>query len=95
MTGAINMEKLTLDGGMGMGTPDDVAPLLVYLASDKASQVTGQCIRIGGDKLALWSHPQEIRTLFSDGGWSAESIAGLWKTTVGQEPESVGLPPME
>ena len=81
--------------GLGMGTPEDVAPLLVYLASDKASQVTGQCIGIGGDKLALWSHPREIRSAFSDGGWSPESIAELWSSTVGQELESVGLPPME
>jgi NAD(P)-dependent dehydrogenase (short-subunit alcohol dehydrogenase family) len=81
--------------GMGMGTPEDVAPLLVYLASDQAAHVTGQCIGIGGDKLALWSHPQEIRSAFSDGGWSAESIAELWPGTVGQALESVGLPPLE
>ncbi|MDB5777792.1 MAG: short-chain dehydrogenase/reductase [Polaromonas sp.] len=81
--------------GMGMGTPEDVAPLLVYLASDQAAHVTGQCIGIGGDKLALWSHPQEISSAFSDGGWSAESIAELWPGTVGQALESVGLPPLE
>lgn len=81
--------------GMGMGTPEDVAPLAVYLASDQAAHVTGQCIGLGGDKLALWSHPKEIRSAFSDGGWSAESIAELWSSTVGQELESVGLPPMK
>jgi len=42
---------------MGMGTPDDVAPLLVFLCSDAASEVTGQCIGLGGDKLSLWAHP--------------------------------------
>ena len=88
-------DRLRKGKGMGMGTPEDVAPLLVYLASEKASQVTGQCIGIGGDKLALWSHPTEIRSSFSDGGWSAESIAELWSSTVGQDLESVGLPPIE
>jgi NAD(P)-dependent dehydrogenase (short-subunit alcohol dehydrogenase family) len=81
--------------GMGMGTPGDVAPLAVYLASDASAHVTGQCIGLGGDKLALWSHPKEIRSAFSDGGWSAESIAELWPSTVGQALESVGLPPLE
>lgn len=81
--------------GLGLGTPEDVTPLLVYLASDQASHLTGQCIGIGGDKLSLWSHPKEIRSSFSDGGWSAESIAELWSSTAGQELESVGLPPME
>ncbi|MDM0109253.1 SDR family NAD(P)-dependent oxidoreductase [Variovorax sp. J22R24] len=77
--------------GAGLGLPEDVAPLLVYLASGQAAGVTGQCIGIGGDKLSLWSHPQEICTAFSDGGWSAEDIAAVWPTTLGREPETVGL----
>lgn len=77
--------------GEGMGTPEDVAPLLVFLASDRAAHVTGQCIGIGGDKLALWSHPQEICSAYNDGGWSAEAIAAAWSSTVGKHPETVGL----
>jgi NAD(P)-dependent dehydrogenase (short-subunit alcohol dehydrogenase family) len=77
--------------GEGLGLPGDVAPLLVYLASEEASGVTGQCIGIGGDRLSLWSHPKEVATAFSDGGWSAEMIAETWKTTIGAKPEGVGL----
>jgi NAD(P)-dependent dehydrogenase (short-subunit alcohol dehydrogenase family) len=76
--------------GLGLGTAEDVAPLLVFLASDQASGVTGQCIGIGGDKLALWSHPQEIRVAYRDNGWTAEAIAETWSTSVGQELQSVG-----
>ena len=47
----------------GFGTPEDCAGLVVFLASDAAAAVTGQCIGIGGDKLALWSHPQEVARL--------------------------------
>jgi NAD(P)-dependent dehydrogenase (short-subunit alcohol dehydrogenase family) len=75
---------------LGLGTPEDVASLVVFLASNSASQVTGQCIGIGGDKLALWSHPQEIRIAFRDGGWSAEDIAEGWSTSIGQEPQTFG-----
>ncbi|HEV7678540.1 MAG TPA: SDR family NAD(P)-dependent oxidoreductase [Candidatus Dormibacteraeota bacterium] len=78
--------------GMGMGLPEDVAPLLVFLASDEAKDVTGQCIGLGGDKLSLWSHPQEIRMAYRDGGWTADAIAEVWKTSVGQQPESYGIP---
>jgi NAD(P)-dependent dehydrogenase (short-subunit alcohol dehydrogenase family) len=81
----------TLRKGEGLGLAEDVAPLLVYLASEHASGVTGQCIGIGGDRLSLWSHPQEIATAFSDGGWSAEAIAETWKTTLGRKLENVGL----
>src|SRR5258707_1309036 len=42
----------TLRKGWGMGLPEDVAPLVVFLASDMAAGITGQCIGLGGDKLA-------------------------------------------
>jgi NAD(P)-dependent dehydrogenase (short-subunit alcohol dehydrogenase family) len=78
--------------GMGMGLPQDVAPLLVFLASDAAKDVTGQCIGLGGDKLSLWSHPQEIRMAYRDGGWTADAIAEVWSSSVGQQLESYGIP---
>lgn len=76
--------------GMGMGLPEDVAPLVVFLASDHARSITGQCIGIGGDKLALWSHPQEIRVAYRDSGWTAEAIAEVWSTSIGQRLETYG-----
>jgi len=78
--------------GMGMGLPQDVAPLLVFLASDAAKEVTGQCVGLGGDKLSLWSHPQEIRMAYRDGGWTADAIAEVWSSSVGQQLESYGIP---
>ncbi len=76
----------------GLGTVDDVASLIVFLASDAAEGVTGQAIGIGGDRLALWAHPREKAVAFSDGGWSPEAIAESWHTGVGAEPESYGIP---
>src|SRR3954453_9181806 len=76
----------------GMGTPENVASRIVVQASDASADVTGQAIGIGGDKLALWSHPQEKATDYTDGGWSADAIARSWTTGVGAEPESYGIP---
>jgi NAD(P)-dependent dehydrogenase (short-subunit alcohol dehydrogenase family) len=77
---------------MGMGMPEDVAPLLVFLASDAARDVTGQCIGLGGDKLSLWSHPQEIVAEYRDGGWTADAIAEIWPTSLGARLETYGIP---
>lgn len=66
----------------GFGTPEDVTGLVVFLASDAAAGITGRCIGIGGDKLALWSHPEEVVTAFRDGGWDADAIAEIWPTTM-------------
>lgn len=76
----------------GMGTVEDVASLIVFLASDASADVTGQAIGIGGDRLALWSHPAEKAVAFADGGWTAEAIAASWKSGVGAEPETYGIP---
>ncbi|MFG1943912.1 SDR family oxidoreductase [Nonomuraea sp. NPDC048826] len=98
---APHIEALEQDGvplpaslrqGVGFGTAEDVAGLVVYLASDASAGVTGQCIGIGGDKLSLWSHPQEISVAFREGGWRAEDIATAWPTTVGARPETYGIP---
>jgi NAD(P)-dependent dehydrogenase (short-subunit alcohol dehydrogenase family) len=59
----------------GFGTAEDVAGLLVYLASDESADVTGQAIGIGGDKLSRWSHPHEVAVAYAEGGWSADAIA--------------------
>jgi NAD(P)-dependent dehydrogenase (short-subunit alcohol dehydrogenase family) len=77
---------------MGMGMPEDVAPLLVFLASDAAKDVTGQCIGLGGDKLSLWSHPQEIVAEYRDGGWTADAIAEVWPASLGARLETYGIP---
>ncbi|MFF9625058.1 SDR family oxidoreductase [Streptomyces griseosporeus] len=76
----------------GLGTVDDVAGLITFLASDAAKDVTGQAIGIGGDRLALWAHPREKAVAFADGGWSAEDIAAHWPDGIGAEPETYGIP---
>ena len=77
---------------MGMGTAEDVAPLLVFLCSDAAAEVTGQCIGLGGDKLSLWAHPREISVAYRDGGWTADAIEAVWSSSVGAQPETYGIP---
>ncbi|HEV7974078.1 SDR family NAD(P)-dependent oxidoreductase [Amycolatopsis sp.] len=76
----------------GFGTAEDVAGLVVYLASDASADVNGQCIGIGGDKLALWSHPDVVASAYRKGGWSADAIAESWTGTVGSEPQTYGIP---
>jgi NAD(P)-dependent dehydrogenase (short-subunit alcohol dehydrogenase family) len=76
----------------GLGTVDDVTGLITFLASDAAAGITGQAIGVGGDRLALWSHPAEKTVAFAEGGWTAEAIAAQWPTGVGAEPETYGIP---
>ncbi|HYQ68554.1 SDR family NAD(P)-dependent oxidoreductase [Actinophytocola sp.] len=81
-----------LRAGEGFGTPADAAGLVVFLASAESHGVTGQAIGIGGDKLSLWSHPEEIAASYAEGGWSPDAIAATWPTTHGRVRQSVGIP---
>jgi NAD(P)-dependent dehydrogenase (short-subunit alcohol dehydrogenase family) len=79
-----------------LGGPEDVAPLVVWLASDDSKSVTGQAIGIGGDKLSLYSHPTEIASEYRDGGWDADSIGAAWGKTFAEHQQTSGmtLPPL-
>jgi NAD(P)-dependent dehydrogenase (short-subunit alcohol dehydrogenase family) len=59
----------------GVGTAEDVAPLLVYLLSDAAAGITGQALGVGGDRISVWSHPTVAAEASRTGGWTAAAIA--------------------
>ncbi|MDV7087082.1 4-hydroxyphenyl-beta-hydroxyacyl-CoA dehydrogenase [Rhodococcus sp. IEGM 248] len=75
---------------VGLGTPEDAAGIISFLASDAAAEITGQAFAVGGDRLALWSHPDLTAVEYHDGGWSADDIAARWTGTFGDAVQSVG-----
>ena len=66
------------------GDPEDVAPMVVYLLSDAARDITGQTYTVVGGRVALWSQPREIREVVKDGRWTPEELAA-------QLPDAVGV----
>jgi NAD(P)-dependent dehydrogenase (short-subunit alcohol dehydrogenase family) len=76
---------------LGFGAPGDVAGLVAFLASGAAAGVTGQAVGIGGDRLALWSHPAEAVVRFAGGyGWSPDAIAAQWQEAFAPFLQPVG-----
>ena len=76
---------------LGFGGPGEAAGLIVFLASDEAAGISGQAIGIGGDRLALWTHPTETVVEFADGtGWSADAIAKVWPDSFAGHLQTVG-----
>lgn len=75
---------------LGFGSPEDAAGVVGFLASDEAAGVTGQALGIGGDRLALWSHPDMTVRAYQDGGWDAKAIAGEWPGSFADHQETVG-----
>lgn len=56
-------------------TPEKIAPLVVYLASDQAQEVSGQIFAVRGNELVLFSQIRPIRNMQLDNGWTVEKIA--------------------
>lgn len=56
-------------------TPDKIAPLAVYLASDAAKDVNAQVFAVRNNEIILMSQPRPVRSVHRSEGWTPESIA--------------------
>ena len=59
---------------LGFGTPETVAPIVVYLCSDRAAHLRSQLVTFNGSKLGLWQHPHE-QVLDRRPGWTVDELA--------------------
>ena len=65
--------------------PDAIAPVVTFLASDRAAHITGQVIAVRGADLSVYSHPAPLRTLTGAEPWTAEALADVWDRALGQD----------
>lgn len=54
-----------------------IAPLVVYLGSDAASEVTAQIFAVRANEIMLFSQPRPVRSVHMSTGWTPESIAEI------------------
>ena len=67
---------------LGLAEPEMVAPLIVFLASDEAKDITGKLISFAGETLIVWSPPREIAHAVMVGGWSLEELRRRFRPTL-------------
>lgn len=56
-------------------TPDKIAPMAVYLASDASKDVSGQIFAVRQNEIFVFSHNRPIRSVHRSEGWTAASVA--------------------
>jgi NAD(P)-dependent dehydrogenase (short-subunit alcohol dehydrogenase family) len=60
-------------------TPEKIAPLTVYLASDAAAGISGQILSVRNNEIFLFNQPRPIRTIHRSDGWTTAKLEAQLK----------------
>ncbi|MGB9052616.1 MAG: SDR family oxidoreductase [Pseudolabrys sp.] len=63
-------------------TPEKIAPLVVYLSSDAASDITGQIFSVRNNEIYLFNQPRPIKTIHRADGWTPEQLVTELKSAL-------------
>ncbi len=75
--------------------PEDVAPLVVWLASDTAQNVNGRVFYIETGKVALYSEPVEEKAILKLGGWTIDELFTFMPSTLAKDLTNPGAQPQQ
>ena len=67
------------------------APLVAYLASEKASHVNGQVFGRRGYAYTIFQKYKPVAAMFKEGGWTPETIAAQFDSVLGEHMTPAGL----
>ena len=76
----------TAQGGFDQWDPDNVAPWVVWLCTDEAKDITGQCFVVGGGRVELIQMPTPVSVIEKDGRWSLDELGAKAKELFGDRP---------
>jgi NAD(P)-dependent dehydrogenase (short-subunit alcohol dehydrogenase family) len=67
------------------------APLVAFLASERAGHVNGQILGRTDYAYTVFQHPKQIAWMWRDGGWTPDLVAENFDQTLGQHLQTVGM----
>ncbi|MFN0146660.1 MAG: SDR family NAD(P)-dependent oxidoreductase [Dehalococcoidia bacterium] len=70
-------------GSIGAMAPELVAPLVVYLCTDKAANINGRDFLVGGNEISLMTIPSRERTIYHEGGFTVDILDRIFASTLG------------
>lgn len=67
------------------GGPDDIAPMVTWLASDEAAHVNGHVFHVTEGLVTLLNEPEPVKTIQKDGKWTVDELVRVVPVTLGFE----------
>jgi NAD(P)-dependent dehydrogenase (short-subunit alcohol dehydrogenase family) len=64
-------------------SPDNIAPVVAYLASERSGWINGQIVSSRGYEVALYNIPQPVITIAGTGPWDVDALAGQMERSFG------------
>ncbi|MCB2072695.1 MAG: SDR family oxidoreductase [Novosphingobium sp.] len=75
--------------------PEDVAPMAVYLLSDRAADISGEVYSVSGTSIAIWEDPHERRSMRNPSRWTQDEIeANIGWLRAGAPAAQPPVPPL-
>ena len=65
--------------------PEHIPPIVLYLATDQAANISGRVFGASRGRVALYSEPKEEAGIYKEGAWTLEELVELFPRTLGRE----------
>src|SRR5579859_2260698 len=84
MTDSVPAERRRARASADEWSPDNVAPVVAYLASEQSGWITGRIVHSSGYEVALYSNPEPVVRIIGTGPWDADALAAQVERSFGQ-----------
>ncbi len=75
--------------------PEQNAPLVIYLLSDRATGINGQVVRMDGNRLSLMTHPAVLHPPVEQEAWSVADIDAVFERDLKARQLPLGVVALE
>ncbi|MGH2727311.1 MAG: SDR family oxidoreductase, partial [Actinomycetota bacterium] len=83
---------ITSEGPFDTWAPENIAPIVVFLATDQAASITGQVFYTGGGTLQLYQGWGPVEELQKDQRWTVEELVERVPRMFGDRPHAYAPP---
>jgi NAD(P)-dependent dehydrogenase (short-subunit alcohol dehydrogenase family) len=83
MTDSVPTERRRTRVSADEWSPDNVAPVVAYLASEESGWITGRVVHSSGYEIALYSNPEPVVRIIGSGPWDIDDLAAQVERSFG------------